>query len=511
MNFKSIFLSIILVCFVSLLTIIMVFSNPQKSTAKTLYQVYLNGNIIGKIKNADNLYNLIDKNQQNIKDQYGVEKVYPPATLKLNKVTSYDDDAKSVDDVYNEIKKNDTFTVKGYQITIKKPISTDNEENSTGDSKSENNQKYETITINVLDKKVFNKAVESFVKAFLGYDKYLAYKNGTQSEIKETGSYIENVYFDENIKIKEALISTKEKIYTDADELSQYLLYGKNRADTEYTVQQGDTVESVAYNNKLNSEEFLIANPKITSVNNILSPGQVVNVSLINPLLTLTYEEEVVEDLETDFEQKVEYDSSKRPGYSEITQEGVKGLNRVTEKIKISNGETQNVVITKKTVLREAKTQITTRGGNGSYSTYDGPVYGSNGSWIWPTQTPYVISSPFGYRWGKLHEAFDISGCGYGSPIYAANNGVVRSAGYGGILGRSAGYNVVIEHPNGYWTVYAHMATVLVNAGQNVNGGQKIGTMGKSGQATGTHLHFGVYTGKPYGGGRPFSPAKLYS
>ena len=208
---------------------------------------------------------------------------------------------------------------------------------------------------------------------------------------------------------------------------------------------------------------------------------------------------------------EIEYDNSKKASYKEITQVGVKGLNRVTEKIKISNGETQNVVITNKVVLKSPVTQSTTVGGKkASASIYSGPVYGSAGSWSWPTRTPYVLSSPFGYRWGKLHEGFDISGCGFGSPIYAANNGVVRSAGYGGMVGSKAGYNVVIEHPNGIWSVYAHLSSVSVSAGANVSSGQQIGAMGKSGFATGTHLHFALYNGTPYRGGRPINPGNFY-
>ena len=510
MNFKNTLICVSIVAVLFFLTIISVFSHQERKSANTLYQVYLNGNKIGKIKDKEELYNLIDSSQQNIKDKYNVNKVYPPSTLKIKKINTYDENYEKASEIYEEIKKNDTFTINGYQITIKRKVKDTSEDYGNDDNKTDTLEKEETIIINVLDKDIFTKAAENFTKAFLGYDKYKAYKNNTQSEIVDTGSILENVYFDENIKIKNTLISTKEKIYTDADELSQYLLYGNNANNQEYTVNSGDTVESVAFNNKLNTEEFLIANPKITSVNNVLSPGQVVNVSLISPILTLVYEEEVVEDLETDFEQKVEYDDSKSTSYSEITQVGVKGLNRVTEKIKVSNGEKQNVVIANKQVLKSPVAQITTKGGKKSASVYDGPIYGSTGSWSWPTATPYIISSPFAYRWGKLHEGLDISGCGYGSPIYAANNGVVRSAGFGGMVGSKAGYNVVLEHPGGIWTVYAHMANVSVSAGATVTSGQRIGSMGQSGFATGTHLHFAIYIGKPYSGGRPVNPANYY-
>ena len=133
------------------------------------------------------------------------------------------------------------------------------------------------------------------------------------------------------------------------------------------------------------------------------------------------------------------------------------------------------------------------------------------GDWAWPTISKYYISSYYGWRWGTLHDGLDISGTGYGSPIYAAQGGVVYQSQYGGIVGNSAGYNVVIEHPNGYFTVYAHCSKLYVKKGQVVQRKQKIAAMGASGTVTGTHLHFGVFTGKPYNGGRSIDPRKLWS
>ena len=70
---------------------------------------------------------------------------------------------------------------------------------------------------------------------------------------------------------------------------------------------------------------------------------------------------------------------------------------------------------------------------------------------------------------------------------------------------------MVINHNNGYYTIYAHMASLLVTQGQAVQKGQQIGTMGHTGFATGTHLHFGLYkNGMPYRDGIPIDPLTLY-
>lgn len=130
-------------------------------------------------------------------------------------------------------------------------------------------------------------------------------------------------------------------------------------------------------------------------------------------------------------------------------------------------------------------------GSNNSGSSSNGGG-GGGGGWVWPTTTRR-ISSPFGYRTSPTsgastyHQGIDIDG-NTGDPIWAAKAGTVVSAGYSG----SAGNNVIIDHHDGFRTIYMHLNSYCVSAGQNVSAGQSIGTEGKTGVATGDHLHFGV-------------------
>ncbi len=105
---------------------------------------------------------------------------------------------------------------------------------------------------------------------------------------------------------------------------------------------------------------------------------------------------------------------------------------------------------------------------------------------IWPTNGE--ITSPFGRRWGRMHEGIDIAN-DVGTPITAALPGRVTYTGwYGGY-----GYTVMMEHNNGYSTLYGHMSGFSVSPGQYVRAGQKIGQMGNTGYSTGPHLHFEVH------------------
>ena len=79
-----------------------------------------------------------------------------------------------------------------------------------------------------------------------------------------------------------------------------------------------------------------------------------------------------------------------------------------------------------------------------------------------------------------------------GTPIYAAADGMVIVARNNGAWNGGYGNYVVITHPNGVQTLYAHMRSTIVFAGQSVASGQLIGYEGATGRATGPHLHFEV-------------------
>src|SRR3954451_4255695 len=109
----------------------------------------------------------------------------------------------------------------------------------------------------------------------------------------------------------------------------------------------------------------------------------------------------------------------------------------------------------------------------------------SSAGLIWPVNGP--ITSPFGWRWGRMHEGLDI-GVGYGTPIEAAASGTVVYAGW------ESGYGnfVVIDHGNGLATAYGHQSSIAVHVGEPVSQGQVIGYVGCTGHCFGPHLHFEV-------------------
>lgn len=490
-------------------------SNPTTTYAKILgmtssneprqlYHIYLGGESLGLIESREELESFIDEKQSVIKDKYQVDKVYVPNDLDIVQEITYDENISSIEEIYEKIqekKGSEAFTIDGYKIVI--------------DGIEKETEGGETVTtpdivLYVLDKEIFTNSVEKTITSFIDEDSYQDFLNDTQEEIQETGTIIEDLYIQNNISIHKGRIPTEEKIYLTEDELSKYLLFGTIEDQATYTVQEGDTIEDIAFNNKLSPEEFLIANTEYNTTSDLLYPGKEVVLGVIQPQFDTVEETHVVSKKTVEIQTVYEDDPNQYTGYERVKQEGSEGLSLVTEKQKLVNGEITSVVPVSEEVLVPSVNKIIVRGTkqrvNSSTSITNQEVPVGVGSWVWPTTVPYTISSSFGYRWGKLHEGIDISGIGRGSPIKATNNGLVVQSGYT----RTNGNYIVIAHSNGYYTMYAHMNSRIREAGDVVMAGDQIGTAGDSGFATGVHLHFAIYRGMPYRGGVPISPFNIF-
>jgi murein DD-endopeptidase MepM/ murein hydrolase activator NlpD len=109
------------------------------------------------------------------------------------------------------------------------------------------------------------------------------------------------------------------------------------------------------------------------------------------------------------------------------------------------------------------------------------------------------VSSTFGYRYHPFsgtrhfHAGIDFA-ADFGTPVYAAAEGIVQAIDREPVLGLS----VTVAHRGEYETVYAHLQQATVVVGDNLNGGDLLGYVGSTGMSTGPHLHFEVkYQGSP--------------
>lgn len=134
----------------------------------------------------------------------------------------------------------------------------------------------------------------------------------------------------------------------------------------------------------------------------------------------------------------------------------------------------------------------TTAASSGSGSNSGTSTPSSGGNWLRPCSYTYM-SSPFGFRTSptsgasSYHQGVDLAAPA-NTPIYASRGGVVTTATYS----NNAGYYVTINHGDGFSSIYMHMNNYVVSSGQAVSAGQLIGYVGRTGIATGYHLHFGI-------------------
>ncbi len=166
-----------------------------------------------------------------------------------------------------------------------------------------------------------------------------------------------------------------------------------------------------------------------------------------------------------------------------VTRAGVDGAARNTYRVIYENGREELATLTDSETVAAPVNEIVTQGA------LTGSRYDSRGTYIWPTTG--VLTSKFGGRKISIgssnHKGIDI-GNSAGTPVVAADGGLVIFAGKNGGYGNF----VAIEHDDGAVTRYAHMRKLLVEEGQRVAQGQQIGEMGRTGTATGNHLHFEI-------------------
>lgn len=114
--------------------------------------------------------------------------------------------------------------------------------------------------------------------------------------------------------------------------------------------------------------------------------------------------------------------------------------------------------------------------------------------YVHPTEN--MVTSEYGYRWGRLHAGIDIR-VKVGDSIRCAFDGKVRITRVGSRK-KGYGYFVLVRHNNGLETLYAHLSKVLVQPNQEVKAGEVIALGGNTGRSTGPHLHFETrYQGHP--------------
>ena len=249
-----------------------------------------------------------------------------------------------------------------------------------------------------------------------------------------------------------------------------------------YTAGADETVQNVVDATGISWDSLAALNPDLTDLDETLDEGQQLVTGVSSPELLKV---EVIErqtytvdvPYETSTSESDEYDF----GETVVTSPGENGVQELTQDVVYVDGAVTATNIVKVETLKEPVTEYVVKGTrlkSGMTASY------GSGEWMWPVPGYTYVS-----RWmSSYHKGADIC-APYGTPIYAADSGVVVTAGYH----YSYGNYVIIDHGNGWRTLYGHMSSLGCSAGQAVQRGQVIGYVGSTGNSTGNHCHFEMY------------------
>lgn len=293
------------------------------------------------------------------------------------------------------------------------------------------------------------------------------------------------VSFVEDVKYVQGLYPDTPDILWDADKLLE-TISGTKESAVYYTVTEGDTVSGIAQKYDKSSSELFAMNPGLTE--NIYL-GQVIEVSTEVRFLQVRVVKTEQRDEEIAYETVRTNSDKLSKGITKTTRKGEVGIDRVTELVSYVDGVRVSAEEVSRERIKDPVTEEISVGTRSVAGLPGGTIVQGSGSMAWPVDGLYQISSPYGYRWGRLHAGVDISGgSAYGHVIRAAEAGRVEYAGYDS----DYGYNVIINHGGGLKTRYAHCSSLGVSSGEYVEKGQAIARVGNTGNSFGAHLHFEV-------------------
>lgn len=306
-----------------------------------------------------------------------------------------------------------------------------------------------------------------------------------------TGEEKETVEFDRDISYIYGLYLTDS--FVTEDEIIRQLT-SKRQEATYYTVVDDDSPSLVCEKLDMTYEELERLNPGFGEDTELHTGDRILTTQEV-PYLTIivTREEHYNEPIPypTDYvNDDMLYAGNRRP-----QTEGVDGERYVVANVSYINGvEISRRVLSRTTVLQPV-TKVIAIGTKPRPADAAEATDFEYGKMLWPVggYDGGGISEMVWWRGGYLwHDGVDIT-TAIGTPVYAADNGVVVDMGYGYNGGR--GNYIIIQHDSGFRSYYYHNSDLYTYVGQQVIAGDLISLVGMTGNTSGPHLHFGLSLG----------------
>lgn len=403
------------------------------------YQVYLDGQVVGSIKDPVEVRDFVLQLQEEAEELYGMD------VVQVGRISAQPVRDKSLTEepekVMAQLKDALAYKAEACEITING-----------------------TTTFLVKDEAEYNKVIQ-LVKEYY---------------VQEEETLIE-VTIEDDITLTPVLADPTRIL--DAEDVAQVLLEGRNRRQV-YLVSRGDTLSEIASRNNLGTSELRDLNPQLNG--DFLQIGEELNLNVVEKLVNVVVVEEILREERIPFKTNTTYSSRLLHTQTRVNEEGEHGLKEVTYRVTSKNGVEIDREAVHEDIIKEPVTREVVKGTARPSAPSSNVSINPSGRFGWPSASRR-ISSYFGPRWGGYHYGIDISGP-RGTAIYAADSGVVTFSGFSGGYGRT----VIIDHGGGVSTLYAHNSSNLVSVGTRVTKGQQIARMGATGNATGSHVHFEI-------------------
>lgn len=318
---------------------------------------------------------------------------------------------------------------------------------------------------------IINKKTLTYVSSLASAEKVLAQLKKEYSQV-DSGEKILSMAFAEKVTVKTARVSVKNIV--SAQKAYDLITTGTKNPER-YTVKEGDSLWMIARKNDMYVDDIKKANHL---ENENLALDQKLILVKSKPYINVVTRVKGEKTEAIPYETKVITDK-KSPNRVAIKQNGKNGEKHIIYIASKRNGVISKREVIEEKILQAAVDRVIVKGSGVTIASR--ALTSRTGNMSWPIYG--VITQNF----GGGHRGIDV-GVRTGTPVYAADGGVVYFSGYSG----GYGYCVKIDHGNGLETNYAHCSKLLVSSGQMVSKGQIIAYSGNSGHSTGPHLHFEV-------------------
>ncbi len=429
-----------------------------------IIKMYDSGNLIGVLKNESKLNQLLEKvYQERYSETFPNTELDVGSDLYFIKELSYIQYEDVDEQILEYIIDKNSFTIETNAIEF-----------------SNNQGVYAILYVDDMVK--YEEAFNKYLLYFVDEEDFRYLKNNQQvPELNTYGTRDRSVRIIQNISFKKDYVNP-EKIKTSSEDILEYLRYGEGVEKEYYTVEPYDMIDGVATKSgmELSSEQIVNINDKILKdVDQVLEAGTKLSITYFESPIDIEVKKEAIrqEAIYINEPLLIE-DPQMYQGDSKVVQEKVAGSENVLYEETWINGYLVRGERISSIVTKQPQQEIIHVGSK------EIPGVGT-GNFIIPVDNPIVSC-----RWGcyPRHRAVDFQNAydRYG-PIYASDRGTVKISSYHYING----YYMVIDHGNGYESYYGHMNTQpYFEVGDRVNQGEVIGQIGRTGLASGPHVHF---------------------